>query len=68
MKSKVEGHSNLYKDTDTGVIVNRESSERGRYRIAKQQATITSNTEHELAHLKSEINEIKSLLHQLLNK
>ena len=68
MKSKFEGHPNLYKDLETGVIVNRESSERGRYRIAKQQATNVSNTEHELAHLKGEINEIKSLLHQLLNK
>ena len=68
MKSKVEGHSNLYKDLDSGVIVNRESSERGRYRIAKHQATMTSNTEHELAHLKGEIDEIKSLLHQLLKK
>ena len=68
MKSKVEGHSNLYKDLESGVIVNRESTERSRYRIAKHQATNVSNTEHELAHLKGEIDEIKSLLHQLLNK
>ena len=68
MKSKVEGYNNLYKDTDTGVIVNRESTDRERYRLAKHQSTITSNTEHELAHLKSEIDEIKSLLHQLLKK
>ena len=68
MKSKVDGYNNLYKDVNTGVIVNRESTERQRYRLAKNQATITSNTEHELAHLKGEIDEIKSLLHQLLNK
>ena len=68
MKSKVEGYTNLYKDTESGVIVNRESTERSRYRLAKNQATNVSNTEHELAHLKSEIDEIKSLLHQLLNK
>ena len=55
MKSKVDGYNNLYKDTETGVIVNRESTERQRYRLAKNQATITSNTVHELAHLKGEI-------------
>ena len=68
MKSKVERYSNLYKDTETGVIVNRESTERSRYRIAKHQASMNTSTEHELAHLKGEIDEIKSLLHQLLNK
>ena len=35
---KVEGHSGLYKDDETGVIVNKGSSERDRYRIAKEQA------------------------------
>ena len=68
MKSRVEGHSNLYKDTNSGVIVNRETTDRSRYRLAKHHASLTSNSEHEIAHLKSEINEIKSLLQQLLNK
>ena len=68
MKNKVEGYSSIYKDPDSGVIVNRENTDRSRYRLAKQQAQMTNDSQHEIAHLKSEINEIKSLLHQLLNK
>ena len=68
MKSPVNGHPGLYKDTDTGVIVNRSDTDRERYRIAKQQALSSKNTEHELAELRGEIDEIKSLLQQLINK
>ena len=68
MKNPIEGHPDLYKDIETGVIVNRASSERERYRIAKRQAVSNMNTESELASLRSEIDEIKSLLHQLVNK
>ena len=68
MKSQIEGHPNLYKDTDTGVIVNRDSSDRERYRIAKKQARASMNTEEELSSLREEIDEIKSLLKQLINK
>ncbi len=68
MKNKIEGHPNLIKDMETGVISNRESSDRTRYRMAKQQAHANKNSEVELKELRSEIDEIKSLLHQLLNK
>ena len=68
MKSPIEGHPNLYKDTETGVIVNRSSSERDRYQIAKQQSRKSLNTEQELSSLRGEIDEIKSLLKQLINK
>ena len=68
MKSQVEGHPNLYKDTETGVIVNRAVSDRERYRIAKQQSRNSVNTEQELSSLRAEINEIKSLLKQLVDK
>lgn len=67
MKSQVDGHPNLYKDTETGVIVNRAASDRERYRIAKQQSRNNINTEQELSSLREEINEIKSLLKQLVN-
>ena len=67
MKSQIEGHPNLYKDTDTGVIVNRAVSDRERYRIAKQQSRNSISTEQELYALREEINEIKSLLKQLVN-
>ena len=68
MKARVEGHDHLYKDPETGVIVNRSFVERDRYRIAKQQALETKASQVEIARLSNEINEIKSLLHQLLNK
>tara|TARA_Y100000356_G_C11179180_1_gene245875 strand:- start:454 stop:663 length:210 start_codon:yes stop_codon:yes gene_type:complete len=68
MKSPVNGHPGLYKDTETNVIVNRAQTDRERYRIAKQQALSSKNTETELAELRGEIDEIKSLLQQLINK
>jgi len=68
MKHKVEGYANLYKDVDTGVIVNRESSDRDRYRIAKQQSLQTIESSSEIKRLSDEIDEIKSLLKQLINK
>ena len=68
MKQQVEGHPNLYKDTDTGVIVNRATSDRDRYLIAKQQSRQSMDTEQELSSLREEIDEIKSLLKQLVNK
>ena len=77
-KKKVEGHPNIYKDSETGVIVNRGSTERSRYRLAKQQATQTfeqgceidelKRDLEDLKSLKSEMGEIKSLLKDLLNK
>jgi hypothetical protein len=68
MKTKVEGHQNIYKDTETGVIVNRESSERSRYRIAKQQALMNSQSQDDIKQLTEEVNELKSLIKQLLNR
>lgn len=68
MKNRVEGHDNLYKDPETGMIVNRAGLERDRYRIAKKQALETQASQKELVRLSNEIDEIKSLLHQILNK
>ena len=68
MKHRVEGHDHLYKDPETGVIVNRSSIDRDRYRIAKKQALESQASQQEIARLSNEINEIKSLLHQILKK
>lgn len=68
MKAKVEGHVNIYKDVNTGVIVNRESTDRSKYRLAKQQARMNQDSQTEIARLSREIDEIKSLLTQLINK
>jgi hypothetical protein len=68
MKAKVEGHVNIYKDTNSGVIVNHDNSERSRYRLAKEQAKQNLRSQDDISELKKEIDEIKSLLQQLINK
>ena len=51
---KVEGHDDLYKNVDTGMIVNRSSSDRDRYRIAKQQALRNLESQNDIENLKNE--------------
>jgi hypothetical protein len=68
MKYPIDGHPELFKDADTGVILNKSDSDRERYRIAKQQSKVSLDTQSELANLRGEIDEIKHLLHQLINK
>jgi hypothetical protein len=68
VKSKVEGHPSLAKDTDSGVIVNRENSDRSRYRTAKRQAVMNLDSQTEIARISNELDEIKDLLKQLLVK
>ena len=68
MKQPIEGHPNLVKDSDTGVISNRDSSERDRYRLAKNQARMNQQNSADLDELRGEIDEIKSLLHQLIKQ
>jgi hypothetical protein len=68
MKRKVEGHPNLTKDSETNIILNNDSSARSRYRIMKEQAKKNISNSSEIEYLRDEIDEIKSLLHQLLNK
>ena len=78
MKNQVDGHRNLYKDPQTGVIVNRDGVERDRYRIAKRQAEMNVESTAEISELKKEvkelsklageIDEIKDLLKQILSK
>ena len=68
MKYKVVGYDGLYKDDDSGVIINREETERNRYRMAKRQAMMNLESQEEISNLKQEISEIKDLLKQLLKK
>ena len=68
MKQKVDGHQGLYKDSKSGVIVNRSDVERNRYRIAKQQALMNLNSQEEVINLRQEVNELKDLIKQLLDK
>ena len=68
MKNRVEGYNNVFKDEETGVITNNNTSDRERYRIAKQNATKNMESQEEIKELKEEINEIKDLLKHLINK
>ena len=66
----VKGHADLLRDPHTNSIVNSNNSDYEKYvarRNAKlEQSQQTENIEEDLANLKSEMNEIKSLLKELV--
>ena len=68
---KVEGHTGLYRDPKTNSIVNRNNSEYNEYmsrkKIKDKEMEKVYTMEQDLHDLKSEINEIKSLLKELVN-
>ena len=68
---KVEGHGELYRDSTTNSIVNRNTSDYNLYmsqkKIKNEETEKVDTMEQDLAHLKNEINEIKSLLKDLVN-
>jgi uncharacterized FlaG/YvyC family protein len=67
---KVKDHVNLLRDPKTNTIVNTDTSSYNEYitrRNAKKEEDQKSQSiEDDLANLKGEINEIKDLLHQLV--
>jgi hypothetical protein len=62
---KVSGQTGLFKDEESHVIINRDSSERDRYRIAKENSMKAVKQAAEIERLSNEMSEIKSLLLQL---
>ena len=68
---KVEGHRELYRDSTTNSIVNRNTFDYNRYMSQKktknEETEKVDTMEQDLTHLKNEINEIKSLLKDLVN-
>ena len=68
---KVEGHSDLARDPKTNSIVNVNSTDYEQYiarrSVKDDEIEKSQNVEQELADLKGEINEIKSLLKELVN-
>ena len=67
----VKGHADLLRDPHTNSIINSNDSDHAKY-IARRNAKLeqsqqTENIEQDLANLKSEMNEIKSLLKELVN-
>ena len=68
---KVEGHSDLARDPKTNSIVKVNSTDYEQYvarrSVKNEEVQKSENVEQELANLKSEMNEIKSLLKELVN-
>ena len=68
---KVEGHGELYRDSTTNSIVNRNTSDYNTYMSQKKmrdnENQKVDSMEQDLADLKNEISEIKSLLKGLVN-
>ena len=68
---KVEGHGDLYRDSTTNSLVNRNTSDYNRYMSQKktknEEAENVDTMEQDLNNIKNEINEIKSLLKELVN-
>jgi len=63
-KLKVEGHSNLYRDTNSGAVINSNRDEYEHYMKAKANR---DNMNNEINTLKQELDEIKQLLKKLTN-
>jgi len=69
---KIEGHSNLLRDPNTNCIINSDMSEYQNYLSRKElknkESEKMQNLEQDVASMKSDLNEIKSLLRSLLNE
>ena len=66
----VKGHADLLRDPNTNSIINSNDSDHAKY-IARRNAKLeqsqqTENIEQDLPNLKIEMNEIKSLLTELV--
>lgn len=62
---QVEGRPDLFRDVSTGAIVNRNRSE---YEAYMAQVNARQSQENRINKLESDLDEIKSLLKQLINK
>jgi hypothetical protein len=62
---RVEGHQNLYRDEKSGAIVNCDSSAYNQYLSS---LSIRDFQKRELNEMRQDIDEIKSLLKELLNE
>jgi hypothetical protein len=60
----IEGHKNLYRDENTGAILNADNIEYNNYIKLREEKLKQKN---EIDNLKKELSEIKSLIRELLN-
>lgn len=68
MNIKIEGHSELSKNMQTGAVVNNDSTAYQRYLKSKEQFTKIQSTVDDINTLKEEMSEIKTLLKELLKR
>tara|TARA_R100000152_G_C6602853_1_gene59354 strand:- start:244 stop:438 length:195 start_codon:yes stop_codon:yes gene_type:complete len=61
----VEGHKNLYRDENSGAIINHDSLGYSQYMKMKNRKL---NEREELDRMKSDIEEIKSLLKEIVKR
>lgn len=61
---RVDGHKNLYRDENTGAIVNCDTVAYNQY---KKSVKIKKDEKSELDQIKNDIEEIKSLLKKITN-
>lgn len=70
-KIQVKGHSNLYRDKSSNAILNTDMNAYQNYmeskRIKEEEMKRVDNIENDLNMLKSDINEIKSMLRSLVD-
>ena len=62
---RVEGHKHLYRDEKSGAIVNTDTQGYLQYKKLQEQKKYQ---EKEIERLRSDVDEIKSLLRELINK
>tara|TARA_B100000945_G_scaffold302356_1_gene285906 strand:+ start:179 stop:379 length:201 start_codon:yes stop_codon:yes gene_type:complete len=62
---RVEGHKHLYRDEKSGAIINYDVNAYSQYKKLKNKKI---SEEEEIKRLRSDIDELKSLLHEVLNK
>lgn len=60
----VEGHNNLFRDRNTGAILNKDKSSYQNYIRLKE---IKQKEKNEIDEMKKDIDEIKTLLKDLIN-
>ena len=65
MKIPVEGHKHLYRDDKSGAIINYDTQGYQQYIKLKNKK---NEEKEEIKRLRSDIDEIKSLLFEVLNK
>ena len=61
---KVKGHSNLYRDENTGAILNCDENSYLNYVRSREKRNVQKE---EIDKIKSDIEEIKSMLKQIIN-